>query len=61
MWHTPKGIIDEGGVMLDGYLNFNITLLGPPVNNVMSVSMQAGGRACCSNNACAWLFGSVHL
>ena len=41
MWHTPKGIIDEGGMMLDGYLNFNISLLAPPVNNVMSVSMRA--------------------
>ncbi len=41
MWHTPKGIIDEGGMTLDGYLNFNITLLAPPANNVMSVSLHA--------------------
>ena len=44
MWHTPKGIIDEGGMMLDGYLNFNISLLAPPANNVMSVSLHAGAR-----------------
>lgn len=38
IWHTPKGIIDEGGKMLEGYLNFNISLLSPPENNQMSVS-----------------------
>ncbi len=38
MWHTPKGIIDEGGKMLEGYLNFNISLLAPPENSQMNVS-----------------------
>ncbi|CAL8463363.1 g2897 [Coccomyxa elongata] len=36
MWHTPKGIIDEGGKMLEGYLNFNISLLAPPENSQMN-------------------------
>ena len=38
MWHTPKGIIDEGGKMLEGYLNFNISLLAQPENSQMNVS-----------------------
>lgn len=38
IWHTPKGIIDEGGKELEGYINFNITLLAPPENDLMNVS-----------------------
>ncbi len=38
LWHTPKGIIDEGGKELEGYLNFNISLLSPPENSQMNVS-----------------------
>lgn len=41
MWHTPAGIIDEGGATLVGYLNFNITLISAPENNVMSVRIPA--------------------
>lgn len=40
LWHTPKGIIDEGGKELEGYLNFNISLLAPPENSQMNVSMH---------------------
>jgi hypothetical protein len=38
IWHTPKGIIDEGGKELEGYVNFNITLFAPPENDLMHVS-----------------------
>lgn len=38
IWHTPRGIIDEGGKMLEGYINFNITLMAPPENDRMNVS-----------------------
>jgi hypothetical protein len=41
MWHTPKGLIDEGGKELEGYLNFNITLIAAPEDNVMSVRSAA--------------------
>ena len=38
VWHTPKGIIDEGGKVLEGYVNFNITLMAPPEDDRMAVS-----------------------
>ena len=38
IWHTPRGIIDEGGKVLEGYINFNITLMSPPENDRMNVS-----------------------
>lgn len=38
IWHTPQGIIDEGGKVLEGYINFNITLMSPPENDHMNVS-----------------------
>ena len=38
IWHTPRGIIDEGGKVLEGYINFNITLMSPPENDHMNVS-----------------------
>lgn len=38
VWHTPKGIIDEGGMVLEGYVNFNITLMAPPEDDRMAVS-----------------------
>lgn len=38
IWQTPAGIVDEGGFVLPSWLNFGITLLGPPANGVMHVS-----------------------
>ncbi|CAL8466272.1 g5808 [Coccomyxa elongata] len=35
IWQTPAGIVDEGGVVLPSWLNFGITLLGPPANGIM--------------------------
>jgi hypothetical protein len=38
IWQTPAGIVDEGGIVLPSWLNFGITLLGPPANGIMHVS-----------------------
>jgi len=38
IWHTPAGIIDEGGKALEGFINFNITLMSAPENDRMTVS-----------------------
>lgn len=38
IWQTPAGIVDEGGYVLPSWLNFGITLLGPPANGIMHVS-----------------------
>lgn len=38
IWQTPAGIVDEGGVVLPSWLNFGVTLLGPPANGIMHVS-----------------------
>ena len=38
IWQTPAGIVDEGGYVLPSWLNFGITLMGPPANGVMHVS-----------------------
>lgn len=38
IWQTPAGIVDEGGVVLQSWLNFGVTLLGPPANGIMHVS-----------------------
>ena len=50
IWQTPAGIVDEGGVVLESWLNFGITLMGPPANGVMHVSnlqnIQDGLPAC---------------
>ncbi|KAK9902757.1 hypothetical protein WJX75_005073 [Coccomyxa subellipsoidea] len=35
IWQTPAGIVDEGGIVLPSWLNFGITLLGPPANGIM--------------------------
>ena len=37
IWQTPAGIVDEGGYVLPSWLNFGITLMGPPANGVMHV------------------------
>lgn len=37
IWQTPAGIVDEGGFVLPSWLNFGITLMGPPANGVMHV------------------------
>ena len=41
MWITPAGTIDEGGVEQPAYLNFDVSLLGPPSSNEMQVWPQA--------------------
>ena len=40
IWQTPAGIVDEGGFVLPSWLNFGITLMGPPANGVMHVSSE---------------------
>ena len=40
IWHTPAGIIDEGGKALEGFINFNITLMSAPENDRMTVSFH---------------------
>ncbi|BDA51370.1 hypothetical protein COCOBI_18-2470 [Coccomyxa sp. Obi] len=35
IWQTPAGIVDEGGMVLPSWLNFGVTLLGPPANGIM--------------------------
>ena len=49
IWQTPAGIVDEGGVVLPSWLNFGITLLGPPANGMMHVRMPLLPQqdACC--------------
>ena len=37
IWHTPAGIVDEGGMILQAWLNFGITLVAPPANGLMHV------------------------
>ncbi len=37
VWQTPAGIVDEGGFVLESWLNFGVTLLGPPANGIMHV------------------------
>ena len=56
IWETPAGIVDEGGVVLPAWLNFGITLLGPPANGIMHVSSFAilwihGKPDCCALKA----------
>ena len=38
---TPAGTVDEGGVVQPAYLNFDVSLLGPPSGNEMQVNLQA--------------------
>ena len=54
VWHTPKGIIDEGGKVLEGYVNFNITLMAPPEDDRMAVSD-------CTANLLAWVLTAAAL
>ena len=37
IWQTPAGIVDEGGMVLEAWLNFGITLTAPPANGLMHV------------------------
>ena len=37
VWQTPAGIVDEGGMILQAWLNFGITLVAPPANGLMHV------------------------
>lgn len=52
VWHTPKGIIDEGGQVLEGYVNFNITLMAPPEDDRMAVSS-------CTAALLAWVLSAA--
>ena len=40
IWQTPAGIVDEGGMVLQAWLNFGITLIAPPANGLMHVGHQ---------------------
>ena len=37
VWLTPAGTLDDGGVKQPAYLNFEVSLLGPPAGNEMKV------------------------
>ncbi len=52
VWHTPKGIIDEGGKVLEGYVNFNITLMAPPEDDRMAVSPCQAALNCLASYSC---------
>ena len=49
IWHTPSGIIDDGGKVLEGYINFNITLMSPPEHDRMNVRVQRSLHAPCNS------------
>ena len=53
IWETPAGIVDEGGVVLPAWLNFGITLLGPPANGIMHVSSALPTDVIVLQNVCA--------
>ena len=38
IWLTPAGTVDDGGKEQPAYLNFDVSLLGPPSGNHMEVS-----------------------
>ena len=40
VWQTPAGIVDEGGMVLQAWLNFGITLVAPPANGLMHVRTE---------------------
>ena len=66
IWHTPQGIIDEGGKMLEGYINFNITLMSPPENDHMNVSASLKPSLCDfislhAGSWCSWGCSVQHL
>lgn len=51
MWVTPAGTVDDGGLAQPAYLNFDISLLGPPSGNVMEVCSPCSPSAeplCCA-------------
>lgn len=37
IWLTPAGTVDDGGKEQPAYLNFDVSLLGPPSGNHMEV------------------------
>lgn len=41
IWLTPAGTMDEGGLKQPAYLNFELSLLGPPASNEMKVRLLA--------------------
>ena len=43
IWQTPAGIVDEGGMILQAWLNFGITLVAPPANGLMHVRLPSYG------------------
>ena len=53
IWLTPAGTTDDGGLQQPAYLNFELSLLGPPTGNEMKVRVlarcyaaQLGSKSC---------------
>ena len=42
IWLTPAGTMDDGGLKQPAYLNFELSLLGPPAGNEMKVGLLTG-------------------
>ena len=46
IWLTPAGTMDDGGLKQPAYLNFELSLLGPPSGNEMRVRLS--DLLCCA-------------
>ena len=59
VWLTPAGTLDDGGVKQPAYLNFEVSLLGPPAGNEMKVgslcktNLRRRLTSFCSSSPCA--------
>ena len=50
IWLTPAGTVDNGGMKQPAYLNFELSLLGPPGANEMQVSHPFSTRKAASQS-----------
>ena len=46
IWLTPAGTVDDGGKEQPTYLNFDVSLLGPPSGNHMEVGYHPSSIIC---------------
>jgi len=54
IWLTPAGTVDNGGMKQPAYLNFELSLLGPPAANEMQVSHPFSFRKAASPFSDTW-------
>lgn len=52
IWLTPAGTMDDGGLKQPAYLNFELSLLGPPYGNEMKVRLLSDPVLL--NPPCTW-------